>query len=288
MDPSSLDKERPYLPARRASFPWVEVAIAVLLTAATIYLFYHFREGRQEAAPPAPAVRSAPAPQPQPEAPAVVRNPLPDSDTKLPTLETSDSLMRETLARLIGRKAFDDLIVPDRIIPRIVATVDNLPRKTTPRRLMPVNPVPGPFIIAGTSPADYTIDPANQRRYAMYVRAMDAVPARTVVWLYVQTYPLFQRAYEELGFGGQYFNDRLVEAIDDLLAAPEARHPVRLVQPKVFYQFADPELEALSAGKKMLIRMGPENARQVKAKLQEIRQALAQPPTSEPEQPAAK
>jgi hypothetical protein len=37
------------------------------------------------------------------------------------------------------------------------------------------------------------------------------------------------------------------------------------------------ELEARSAGQKILIRMGAENARRVKAKLLEIRQALAQP-----------
>jgi hypothetical protein len=287
MEQPALDEEKPYLRRERGSFPWVEVLLAILLTATTIYLFYYFREGRQPDAAPQPA-RTAPAPAPQAEAPAVIRNPLPDSDTSLPSLETSDSMMRETLARLIGRKAFDDLFVPDRIIPRIVATVDNLPRQTAPRRLMPVNPVSGPFIIAGASPTDYTIDPANQRRYAMHVRAMDAVPARTLVWLYVQTYPLFQRAYEELGYGGQYFNDRLVEAIDDLLAAPDVRNPVRLVQPKVFYQFADAELEALSAGQKMLLRMGPENAQQVKAKLREIRQALAQPPTSAPDEPAKK
>lgn len=287
MEQPTLDQERPYLRREPGTFPWIEVLLAILLTATTIGLFYYFREGRRDAVPP-PAERTEPVPAPRADAPPVVRNPMPDSDTKLPTLETSDSLMRETLARLIGRKAFDELFVPDRIIPRIVATIDNLPRKTTPRRLMPLNPVPGPFIVAGASPTDYTIDAGNHRRYATYVRAMDAVPARTLVWLYVQTYPLFQRAYEELGYGGQYFNDRLVEAIDDLLAAPDIKNPVRLVQPKVFYQFADPELEALSAGQKMLLRMGPENAQQVKAKLVEIRQALAQPPTSAPVDPSTK
>ncbi len=50
-----------------------------------------------------------------------------------------------------------------------------------------------------------------------------------------------------------------------------------MMQPKVFYEFTDPDLETRSAGQKMLIRMGAENARRVKAKLAEIRQALAQP-----------
>jgi hypothetical protein len=40
------------------------------------------------------------------------------------------------------------------------------------------------------------------------------------------------------------------------------------------YQFADPNLEALSAGQKLLLRMGPANAVIVKAKLRELRSAV--------------
>ena len=56
---------------------------------------------------------------------------------------------------------------------------------------------------------------------------------------------------------------------------PVIRAPIRLVRPKVTYQFADPELETLSAGQKILIRMGPDNAVRVKARIMELRQALA-------------
>jgi len=278
----TFEEERPYLRPERGSFPWIEASLAILLTAGTIYLFYHFQAAREAA--PAPAVAAPPAAVPQADAPAPVRNPLPVpyGDVKLPTLANSDSMMRESLVAVMGRKAFDDLVVADRLIPRIVATVDNLPRQSAARRLMPLHPVKGPFITTGASPADAAIDPANYRRYAMHVRAMDAVPARALVWIYVQTYPLFQQAYQELGMGERYFNDRLVEAIDDMIATPEVRAPVRLTQPKVFYQFADPDLESRSAGQKMLIRMGPENALRVKAKLHEVRQALAQPPSSAP------
>ncbi|HQU43635.1 MAG TPA: DUF3014 domain-containing protein, partial [Pirellulales bacterium] len=44
---------------------------------------------------------------------------------------------------------------------------------------------------------------------------------------------------------GKYFNDRLVSVIDHLLAAPEPAGPVALVQPKIIYKFADPQLESL-------------------------------------------
>ena len=60
-------------------------------------------------------------------------------------------------------------------------------------------------------------------------------------------------------------------ALDNLLDAPDINEPIKLVQPKVMYEFADPVLEARSAGQKIMIRMGSENAAKVKAKLREIR-----------------
>jgi hypothetical protein len=81
-----------------------------------------------------------------------------------------------------------------------------------------------------------------------------------------------------LGYPGTYFNDRVVEVIDHLIATPEIEGPLGLVQPKVLYEFADPKLEQLSAGQKILLRIGRANADKVKAKLREIRQALVSLP----------
>jgi hypothetical protein len=41
------------------------------------------------------------------------------------------------------------------------------------------------------------------------------------------------------------------------------------------YQFADPKLEELSAGQKLLLRMGPANAAIIKVKLHELRAQVA-------------
>ena len=48
----------------------------------------------------------------------------------------------------------------------------------------------------------------------------------------------------------------------------------KLVQPSVQYKYADERLEKLSAGQKVLIRMGRDNAQVVKAKLRELEAAL--------------
>jgi hypothetical protein len=92
--------------------------------------------------------------------------------------------------------------------------------------------------------------------------------------LYIHYYPLFQQSYQNLGYPNGYFNDRLVEVIDSLLATPDPKEPVELVRPNVMYIYADPALEKRPAGQKLLIRMGPENAKVIKAKLTELRAAI--------------
>lgn len=190
----------------------------------------------------------------------------------LPALDESDSLMQDMLAQLFGRKP-EKLFNLQNIIRRAVATLDNLPRENLPIQLLPVKPVTGPVITAGQG-SSLTLGAANAARYDAYVRLAEAVPTGALVAAYVQVYPLLQQDYEQLGYPGRYFNDRVVQVIDHLLNTPEVQAPVLLIQPKVLYEFADPKLEELSAGQKILVRIGHENAVKIKAKLREIRSAL--------------
>jgi len=149
-------------------------------------------------------------------------------------------------------------------------TVDNLPRKRVAVELRPVRPVPGHFGATGDEQSS-TLDPANYDRYAPYVKLVQQIDLQQFAALYFHFYPLFQQAYQNLGYPNGYFNDRLVAAIDDLLAAPDLQGPVALVRPNVMYLYADPKLEDLSAGQKVLLRIGPDNAAIVKARLRELR-----------------
>jgi hypothetical protein len=107
------------------------------------------------------------------------------------------------------------------------------------------------------------------------------VDAKTAAALYVRFYPLLQQAYRDLGYPQGHFNDRLVAVIDHLLATPQVEGPIRVVQPKVLYEFADADLEARSAGQKLLLRMGTANAARVKARLRQFRAEITSaPPTS--------
>ena len=77
--------------------------------------------------------------------------------------------------------------------------------------------------------------------------------------------------------GVAYVNEaNLIAVIDQLLETPMPEGPVQLVRPHVLYEFADPELEALSAGQKLLIRMGNDHAARVKSLLTSFREQVAQ------------
>ena len=273
---SAQEDDRPYIRPARSFNPWFAVAaIAVIAWLGAFYFRYWLEPAL------APAAKSAAEPlgdrpAPPPAAEPAIRHPLEtpvEPVASLPTLENSDSLMRQSVAGLIGGKAFADLVMPDALVRRIVATVDNLPQRTAPRRVMPLNAVPGSFGAAGSDP-EMTLDAANFARYVPYVSVVELIETHALVSGYVKAYPLFQRAYEELGYPGKYFNDRLMAAIDDLLSAPEIDGPIKLLRAKVLYEFADPDLETRSAGQKILVRMGRDNAARVKAKLREIRGEL--------------
>ena len=93
--------------------------------------------------------------------------------------------------------------------------------------------------------------------------------------MYRRYYPLFQQSYQRLGYPDAYFNDRLVEVIDLLLSTPTPEEPVALIRPNVLYEYAEPDLEALSSGQKLLLRIGNQHAAEVKAVLRELREHIA-------------
>ncbi|HEY0708954.1 MAG TPA: DUF3014 domain-containing protein [Polyangia bacterium] len=185
--------------------------------------------------------------------------------------------MKSTLVDLLGRRNVLSFFVSEGLVRRFVTTVDNLANEQAPSRLWPVNPTSGSFVI---DPQSGAAGGANARRYSAFLRLAETVDARRAVAVYVHLYPLFQQAYEELGYSGRAFNDRVIQVIDHLLDTPDLSDPaqVRMVEVKgatrPLYQFLDPALESRSAGQKILLRMGPDNAARLKAKLTELRQAL--------------
>ena len=250
----------------------VVALLAILLSAVAIY-FYLQEEPLQSEVSTVKEVEVPPiAPETiEPESRHVLEEPA--EPIALPELSSSDNLMGEALASLINNKALMHIFNQGQIIRNIVVTIDNLPRKQTSMRVMPIKKAPGKFIVENDGQIT-TISPKNSERYVSYVQFAEAVDPQKLVQNYINLYPLFQQSYEEIGYPDQYFNDRLLFVIDHLLATPEPAEPVQLVQPKFYYQFADAKLEERSIGQRILMRISSGNAKLVKAKLQAIKQEL--------------
>ena len=231
---------------------------------------------------PAPIVSTPPTPAPTPAAqqPPSILHPMEaaPSEEPLPELGKSDAPFRKALGEALGRKWLA-LVLSEELIHHIVVTVDNLPRKHLPADVVPLKRAEGKFVVEGKNET-LVIGAGNAARYAAYISAAQSIDSAKLVAVYRRFYPLFERAYHEIGYPNAHFNDRLVTAIDDLLAAPDLDAPVRLAQPKILFEYADTDLENRSAGQKIMMRIGPRNAAVLKSALRGIRQQVANAPGS--------
>jgi hypothetical protein len=256
---------------RRPLWWWLLLAAAALLLVVAGYVYWAGRP-----VTPAPVSPPAPAEAPRAEAPPepVIEHPVQPAPPAPVALDASDAPMAAALGSLIGADRLAQWFATDALVRRFVATIDNLSRATVAPRVRVIRPVAGSFMVDHAGD-ELLVAPGNAARYAPYVQAIERVDAKQLAGVYLRFYPWFQQAYEELGYPKAYFNDRLVASIDHLLATPEPAGPLKLVQTKVLYEYADPQLEALSAGQKAMLRMGVDNMRRVKAKLRTLRSEIA-------------
>ena len=253
------------------------IIVIVIVGLAAWWYFTRFpgvdfsRRGPEPSGPAKASTAPAPIEHPISEAQT---GPAPATTSPLPPLDNSDSAVAQALADIPGADGLTSLLLARGLIPHIVATVDALPRRSIGVSILPLRTPKGTFAV-DTSSGQPMLDRKDFARYDPYMKIADAVDSRTLVTWYVHWYPLFQQAYRELGYPQGYFNDRLIAAIDDMLAAPNAQPPVALtLTADGHYVFADPTWESLSVGQKLMIRIGPEHERTLKAKLRSIRALL--------------
>ena len=275
----------------------VGIALALLVAGGGAWFLWRHQQTPPPTPAPTPTQPVAPVIPPAPDtAPEpAIRHPIEPAAARpaarpLPALGESDDYVKNALQDLLGRQAVLSFFNIDGFVRGFVATVDNLANERPQTQLWPVKPTPGQF---QTEPGagDAVISARNAERYAPLVRLVDGVDTSRAVALYRRLYPLFQQAYEELGYPGKYFNDRVVQVIDHLLATPEIPGPIPLKRIEVegqgagagagtkakaggLFQFADPRLEARSAGQKILLRVGSDNADKLKQKLAEVREQI--------------
>ncbi len=229
-------------------------------------------------APPPPPRYPVPLPEPvfepDPE-PGVVEDTLAPVPEPLPALDESDEPIIDDLTATLDEELVQDWLVTDRIVERTVVFVNSLDGPAIPPRLRPLRPVPGMPAVADVNET-LGWNPANAARYDQMIAALANSEPEHLLMLYYHYYPLFQQAYAELGDPDAYFNDRVVDIIDHLLETPDVPPDFSVERWEAQLRFANPDWEDESWGRKMLMRMGPDNANLVRDWLLEVRERMTE------------
>lgn len=267
--------------------------LAAAVVVAIVLLWQMVGEEEPEEAPvavqeepipePQPEPEPEPAPEPEPE-PQAVQEPEPEPEP-LPDLADSDAVALAAANQLEPSGELRDMMVEDSMLLKGVRAVIGLAAGTVVNEYRPIESPEAPFLVEKLNEAPdpevgqrYRLSPRNYERYDPYVRVVTELDPSNVAEVYQRFYPLLEEAYAQHGVDEGNFKQVTLNAIDSILAAPVLNDEPILIQPKVHYQFADPELEALPGPQKLMIRMGPENTRKVQSTLREIRAAIeAQP-----------
>jgi len=255
------------------------VVLVLLFGGAAWWSMTRSPEPEYELPPPqiTPVQPEAVQPLPAPEEAVVVSETEVEPEVApqpLPELADSDAEVSQDLADIAGTARLADYLLIDQVVSRAVSSIDSLTSRQVPVHINPVRPAEDKFIVE--TDGDKTVmSEANFVRYDDYVALLRNMDTGQLLAFYRHYSPLFQQAWEQNGGQGS-FDDRLLAVIDNLLAAPDPAGPVYLVKPEAVYLFEDPQLEALTAGQKILVRMGPANAAVVKEKLAAVKAALTQ------------
>ncbi len=264
--------------------PVITIVLVVAIAIALAVLAYLYLRTPAEPEPvslpvpvePLPAP-PPPAPAPPPPEPAVVPGPelAPEPEPEpepepLPPLNESDAAVREKLADLTGGAVVENLVTSEEVVRKFVRAVVALSEGLV---VFDYRPVVSPDATLETERMygvideelgqQYTLSPANYRRYSAYVDTLERLDVSTLGALYRRLSPLLEEAYGELGLRDGSFHQALLQSLDHLLEAPIVEEELQLSLPRVFYQYTDPELEDLPDAHKLLLRMGPDNTRKI-------------------------
>lgn len=188
----------------------------------------------------------------------------------LPLLDDSDQLIRDGVVSLTRNETINFWLAPTELIRKFVVFVDNIANGKISRDIVEVIAPEKPFSATAISQKTFLLDPLSYGRYDEFTKVLTSIDARRAAQFYELLQPLFQEAFEELGYPEKNFTSVVFQAIGQLLEAPIVEEPILLTRPVVMYEFLDPSLEALSAPQKQMIRLGPKNTKALQLKLSEI------------------
>ncbi|MBI4056632.1 MAG: DUF3014 domain-containing protein [Elusimicrobia bacterium] len=234
-----------------------------------------------------PALPPEPTLSPTVNVPPPATSPVPGG----PTLEQSDTFIREKSESLSSNPALATWLKKDEIIRRITAAVDIIANGKLPRDTIGFLRPHKRFMVKRVGKKLY-IDPKSYARYDGIANTIQSLNVPAMVRLFEMLKPVFEQTCREQGCWQNGFQARLVQATQDLLKTPLVQDNIRVRKKVSTYVMMDPTLESLSPPQKALLRMGPKNTAKVQLKLRALAKALGVPenqlPPSQPYFPVVK
>jgi len=218
------------------------------------------------APPPAPIVTEIeePAPEAPPPPPEPVEEPL-------PRLEESDDAVRDAVGDIPLGTAGQQYLIPGNIIERSASLIYLMAQGDVPYKLLPVSRPKAAFPISDDGTQVVT-DPAGFERYDALTQWLQSLDLESLLSSLEWFIPLFREAWSYYGEDPAAFDMAVVMTLDLVIATPEIDlSEARLIRKEAVWIFEDPAIEGLAPIQKQVLRMGPENAKILKAKAAEAR-----------------
>ena len=281
---------------------WPLIAVIVVAVIAIVVAWQYTGSNAE------PVVVDKPTPEPvikiEPEKVIEVEQPLTEmvaqeiveeivvpEENPLPSLDESDDWLKLKLPEITWRKELLTLIIDEDMIRRFVVFTDNFAQGTLAYEHSPFV-LPKAKFTPDTDSVSFqentqgkdraTIkqnvwqwDESTSKRFSLYVDLLRSMDSDRLVQWYLEVKPLIDDAYRELGYEDD-FTGVLQDAITRVLDMELPKSSMQIIQPSVAYKFADPQLEALPATDKLLLRLGKDNLLVMKSVLLELHEKLAQ------------
>lgn len=191
----------------------------------------------------------------------------------LPELAASDEEVRASLQDVLPA-AMQPTLGADEILRRVSVMAASFARGKVLRDKLAIPGARGSFVTEQRGERIY-LGVANFSRYDTLVDTVAALDVEALARWFRRYEPLLQQAWGELGDGEGDVRGAILQGLDVLIAAPDLQGDIELVQPSVFFRYADPAIEALPDSQKLMIRIGPGNREVVRRKAERLRDALA-------------
>jgi len=193
----------------------------------------------------------------------------------LPELQNSDAEFKQDVLAISGSAQLKRGLFKEQIINKTISSVNDMAQgMRPPAKVLRELTHPSAFLVIQRGDKLY-ISPKSYQRYDQLAQAINEIDNQAAIALYKKYLPLFQVVFSEFSYPKDYkVLDIFKAAVGKIIQAPIITGRIEVIRPAVYYKFADPKLEKLSALDKQMLRMGPNNTRLIQNKLREIVQEL--------------